>query len=250
MADMPKRVPILGVPIDAVSMKTALSMLRAFCRSETAHHVMTPNPEMLVRASMDQAFRAVLQRSALNLPDGVGILWAARFVGSSLPERVTGVDVLQALCSLPDPPPIFLLGAAKGIAERCAQMLREASPNLRIVGTYAGSPSPDEEAKICERIRASGAQVLFVAFGAPAQDLWIDRVLPSLPGIRVAMGVGGAFDFIAGIRSRAPAWMRRIGLEWLWRLVQEPSRLGRILTATVIFPLLVYRASRRGDLPA
>jgi N-acetylglucosaminyldiphosphoundecaprenol N-acetyl-beta-D-mannosaminyltransferase len=243
---MPSRISILGCPIDSVTHLEALDMVKGFLRQGGQHHVMTPNPEMLVEAQRNPAFLQILLRSALNIPDGTGVLWAAARQHTPLRERVTGVDFLRDLCLSSDLPPVFFLGAAPGIAKRAADILRVSNPSLAIAGTYAGSPAPYEEQAIIERINASGAAILFVAYGAPAQDIWIDRNLVHMPKIRVAMGVGGSFDFIAGTKRRAPVRMRSLGLEWVWRLLLEPQRIGRIFTAVVVFPWMVRRAGSRG----
>jgi N-acetylglucosaminyldiphosphoundecaprenol N-acetyl-beta-D-mannosaminyltransferase len=239
---VPTRVSILGVPIDAVTEDGAVACIQGFLTDGRQHHVMTPNPEMLVKATKDLYFLGVLQRTALNIPDGVGLLFAARMLGKRLPARVTGIDLLIRLVALSETSPVFLLGAAPGVAERAADALGKRCPSLRIAGTYAGSPALREEEEIIRRINASGAKALFVAFGAPVQDLWIDWNLKRMPGVAVAMGVGGSFDFLAGVQKRAPTILRSLGLEWAWRLFREPSRWRRIVTATVVFPLLVLRA--------
>lgn len=231
-------VSILGVRIDAVTLQEARNRILELSR-HGQHHVMTPNPEMLVAADRDPAFKALLNSSALNIPDGAGLLWAARCQKKFLPERVTGVDVLSALCAAPECPTVFLLGAGESVAEKAADALRKKNPSLTIAGTYSGSPHLEDESEILMRINASGAQILFVAYGAPAQDFWIEKNLKRMPSVRVAMGVGGAFDFLAGVRSRAPLFMQSLGIEWLWRLIQEPRRIKRIFTAVVVFPFLV-----------
>lgn len=235
---MKNRVSILGVPVDCVTLTEARDRVLALSASG-AHHVMTPNPEMLTEASRNPDFKALLQSSDFNIPDGAGLLWAARRKGQVLPERVTGVDLLSAVTADATCPPVFLLGAAEGVAEAAAEHLRKKNPSLHIAGTYAGSPHEDQEATIISKINASGASILFVAYGAPKQDLWIRKNLSKMPTVHVAMGVGGAFDFLAGKRKRAPQVFRSFGLEWLWRLIQEPSRIGRIFTAVVVFPYLV-----------
>lgn len=235
---------ILGVPIDSVTHAEAITRARAMARSDVPHHIMTPNPEMIVEAQKNRVFLALLQRSALNIPDGAGLLWAARHLGCVLPERVTGVDFLTSIAPESDLQPVFFLGAAEGVAAKAAERLQETSSGLVVAGTYAGTPSVGEEEDIIRRINASGARTLFVAYGAPAQDLWIDRVLPRLQSVRVAMGVGGAFDFLAGTKKRAPLFLQRSGLEWLWRLFQEPRRLPRILRAVIVFPFLVLTRPR------
>ena len=242
----PSRISILGVPVDAVTLPEAVKRIQDMARSEGQFHVMTPNPEMLVEAANNPKFLAVLQSSALNLPDGIGLLWAARQLNRPLPARVTGIDVLSALCASGSfLGPVYLLGAAEGVAERAAQVLRSRNPSLVIAGTHAGSPKEIDEVAIVARINASKTNVLFVAYGAPSQDLWIARNLKKMKGVKVAMGVGGSFDFLVGVQQRAPKWMRGIGLEWLWRVMIEPARIKRIYTAVFVFPWSVLRGDGR-----
>lgn len=237
-----RRIEILNVPVDAVTHSEALAQIKAFLREQKPHMVTTPNPEMIVEAQRNFPFLEALKDADLAIPDGSGLLWAAKYMGSHLPERVTGVDVMTALCAEGGIGSVFLLGAAPGIAERAAAVLQEKNPGLHIAGTYSGSPLTSEETQILERINASGANVLFVAFGAPKQELWIARMLPKFTTVRVAMGVGGAFDFIAGKQKRAPRWMQRLKIEWLYRLIKEPRRYQRIINAVVVFPRLVRRS--------
>jgi N-acetylglucosaminyldiphosphoundecaprenol N-acetyl-beta-D-mannosaminyltransferase len=242
------RVVLLGVPIDPVTRAGAVARIRAMLGGTGRCHVMTPNNEMLVEARRNGPFRALLNRTALNVPDSTGLLWAARWANRPLPERVPGVDTVQSLCAgLDGSVGVFFLGAAPGVAERAAAALRAANPLLRVAGAYAGSPRPDEAKDIVDRINASGASLLLVAYGAPAQDLWIDAHLAEMPSVKVAMGVGGTFDFLAGTKKRAPAWMRSLGLEWLYRFAKEPSRWRRMWNAVVVFPWLVL--TRGGPRP-
>lgn len=236
------RVTLLGIPIDPVTMDEAVLLLRAALSVTKQHHVMTPNSEMLVEAQGNPRFRAVLHRSSLNLPDSRGLLWAARRTGQRLPERVTGVDTVEKLCRLLDGNhPVFLLGGKEGVAEKAAAVLKSRNAQLNIVGTFAGSPRKDDAAMLINLINETKPHLLLVAYGAPAQDLWIADSLQELKTVRVAMGVGGTFDFLAGVHTRAPIWMQRAGLEWLWRLIQQPSRWRRIWRAVVVFPWAVVR---------
>lgn len=235
---MTARLQILGVPVDAVTLQEAVQRMQEMIGSGAQHHVLTPNPEMLVAARSNPAFLSVLQFSSLNVPDGYGLILASRFLGSPLPERVSGVDLLTEFCRKIDVP-VFFLGAAPGVAERAAAVLKKNNPMLITAGTHAGSPRVEEEDEIVCRINASGARVLFVAYGAPAQDLWIAKNLQRMRSVRLAMGVGGSFDFLAEVRKRAPYFLRACGFEWLWRLLKEPKRIGRIFKAVVIFPFLV-----------
>lgn len=242
------RVRLLGIPIDPVTAGEAVARLKAFLADGRQHHVMTPNSEMLVAASKDEPFRALLNRTDLNIPDSQGLLYAARWTGQSLPERVTGVDTVQSFCaSLSNDTPVFLLGAAPGVAEAAAEALKKKNPGLNVAGTFAGSPKDEDASDILQRITLSGAQVLFVAYGAPRQDMWIDKHLKELPSVKVAMGIGGTFDFLAGVQKRAPSLFRKLGLEWLWRVVREPKRIGRIVTAVVVFPMLVVQRGKGNE---
>ncbi|KKT75830.1 MAG: Glycosyl transferase, WecB/TagA/CpsF family [Candidatus Peregrinibacteria bacterium GW2011_GWA2_44_7] len=249
-----RRVSILGVEVDGVTLDEAEGLVKGFLQSNEQHYVVTPNPEIVLHAQKSKAYREILNRASLKIPDGVGLLWASRWLQSPrkgqisrlvhffrgvggllsllirphtfrapLPERVTGVDLMERLThhSYQMGAKIFLLGAAPGVAEQ----VREKWRFDQIVGTYAGAPAVKEEEEIVKRVNDSEANILFVAYGAPKQEEWMNRNLKKMPGIKVAMGVGGAFDFVAGVRQRAPQWMNRMGLEWLWRVGQEPSRL-------------------------
>jgi N-acetylglucosaminyldiphosphoundecaprenol N-acetyl-beta-D-mannosaminyltransferase len=239
-----ERVLILGVPVDPVTMPEALARLRAMAVGAAQCHVMTPNNEMLVEARRNEPFRSLLNRTVLNLPDSTGLLWAAKWTGQSLPSRVTGVDTVRELCaSLDESVGVFFLGAAPGVAEAAAAALKVINSRLKVAGTYAGSPRPDDAKAIVDRVNASDASLLLVAYGSPAQDRWIDEHLKEMPAVKVAMGIGGTFDFLAGTKKRAPAWMRGAGLEWLYRFAQEPSRWKRMWNAVVVFPWLVISSS-------
>lgn len=241
---MAPRVHLLCIPVDALTMQEALTVIHGFLGDSRGHHIMTPNNEMLVESTKNLAFRTILQGSALNLPDSQGILFAARWTGQKLPERVTGVDTVQVLCQILDERhPVFLLGAGEGIAEKASAVLQSRNPRLKVVGTFSGNPRPEYSQDIINAINASQPHLLLVAFGSPAQDLWINEHLSQMPSVRVAMGVGGTFDFIAGVRKRAPSFMRSLGLEWLWRFVQEPSRWRRMWRAVVVFPWLIIRGA-------
>lgn len=239
------RVRLLGVPVDALTANDAVGHVQSLLQSEQQSHVMTPNSEMLVEAVSNESFRSLLNRTALNVPDSVGLVKMAKRTGQSLPERVAGVDLVVDLCrSLSAEHSVFLLGGSPGIAERAADVLQKHNSQLTIAGTYAGSPDAQDASRIIQQINASGTHLLLVAYGAPQQDLWIDQHLSSMPNVHVAMGVGGTFDFLAGKAIRAPLLFRRLGLEWLWRLIQQPSRIKRIWNAVVVFPLLVKKHGR------
>lgn len=236
-----KRVPILGVPFDSITIDEALAATMEKLRG---HHgkffIATPNPEMLLATRKNESFLHLLNQTDLNIPDGFGIMLAAYLSGKKLKQRITGTDFMQTICHYaPRGTKIFLLGAGPGVAEKTKEVLEKRYPQIQISGTYAGSPAPEDAKKIIERINTSQAHILFVAFGAPKQEMWLAQNLTHLQSIKVAMGVGGAFDFIAGVIKRAPTWMRKAGLEWLYRLFKQPQRIGRIFNATIKFPVVL-----------
>ena len=238
------RLKLLGVPVDAITYSAWMDRIGAWISAgDGARHVCTVNPEFIMIAQGDPIFFNILNRADICVPDGIGLLWASRQVGAPLPERVTGSDgvPLIARIAAQNGWKLYLLGAAEGVAERAAQNLRKQHPKLQISGVYGGSPDEAEEDEIVARISASDADILLVAYGAPQQDLWIARNLPRLE-VAMAMGVGGALDFIAGAVPRAPHWMRNRGLEWLYRLLRQPWRLRRMLR----LPRFAFAVLRQG----
>src|SRR5207302_248944 len=194
--------------------------------------VATVNPEFIMEARHNRAFRDLLNHADLATPDGVGIIVAARLLGTPVKGRATGVAIVDRLAGLSarEGYSLFLLGAAPGIADEAAQELARRHPGVRIAGTYAGSPAAHDWPGISERLNAAQPDVLLVAYGAPRQDLWIREHRDALPGsVKVAMGVGGVFDYLSGSVPLAPAMWRRLGLEWLYRLIRQPWRWRRIL---------------------
>jgi len=214
-------------------------------RSPPTRQVCTVNPEFVMQAHRDPAFAAVLGRADLCAPDGVGILWAGRLLGQPFAERVTGSDGIYRICARAAAQGwrVFLLGAGPGVAEQTAARLCARYPGLAVVGTYGGSPAAEAWPEIDRRLAAARPDVLFVAFGHPRQDFWIDQHRHELPAA-VALGVGGAFDFVAGVARRAPRWMQRLGLEWLHRLVNEPWRWRRMRVLPVFAARVVAQWAR------
>jgi N-acetylglucosaminyldiphosphoundecaprenol N-acetyl-beta-D-mannosaminyltransferase len=232
---------VLGVRVDCVDMHGALAQIEAFVDGGGRHQVATVNPEFVMLAGHDREFARVLEAADLCLADGSGVVWAARRQGCALSEPVPGTDLippLAALCARRQFR-LFLLGAGAGVAEDLAQRLRAQNPGLH-VASYSGSPEPSADAETAGRIIAERAQVLLVAYGAPKQELWIDRVGARLDGVAVAIGVGGAFDYLTGRVPRAPTWMRRAGMEWLFRLARQPWRIRRM----VVLPGYALRVLR------
>ncbi|MGZ6352044.1 MAG: WecB/TagA/CpsF family glycosyltransferase [Ktedonobacterales bacterium] len=254
-----ERVMVLGLPVEVVDMGGAVERIVCWVEAgrreveqgqplasgdggRTTCQVVTLNPEMVMAARHDAELREAILRADLVVADGAGVVWAARLGGAALRGRVTGVDLLDACAQVAAERGyrLFLLGAAEGVARQAAERLEARYPGLRVTGTFAGSPAAAEQGDICARIREAGADIVFVAYGAPAQELWIARTRGDL-GAAVAIGVGGAFDFVAGRVPRAPSWMRHLGLEWLYRLWREPWRWRRML-ALPRFAVAVLRA--------
>lgn len=236
---IPPALRILGIPIHDVTLAEAVEWAARWVAEGGPHQIATVNPEFVMTARRLPAFRAVLERADICLPDGVGITLAARYLGRPLRERVAGVDLVEALAeqAAREGWRLFLLGAAPGVAEKAAANLTARFPGLTVCGTYAGSPAPEEEADIVRRVREARSHILFVAYGAPAQDLWVARNLAHT-GAAVGIGVGGALDYLAGVVPRAPRWMRRAGLEWFYRLLRQPWRWRR-QRVLPLFALLV-----------
>jgi N-acetylglucosaminyldiphosphoundecaprenol N-acetyl-beta-D-mannosaminyltransferase len=238
----PEQVHILGIPIDNVTEDEALARIATLLEQGGAHQVVTANPEFVMEAQHNAAFRRVLLQADLATPDGFGLLLAARWLGTPLRGRATGVALVQRIAALAAERGyrLFLLGAAPGVAEQAAEVLRARYPGLQIAGCFAGSPQPRHEPFLRQIIAAAHPDVLLVAYGHPAQDLWIARNQPHLH-IPLAMGVGGVFDYLTGRVPLAPRWIRQMGLEWLYRLLCQPRRWRRILVAVPLFSWAVIR---------
>jgi N-acetylglucosaminyldiphosphoundecaprenol N-acetyl-beta-D-mannosaminyltransferase len=196
-----------------------------------------------MRAQRDPEFARVLGSADLCLPDGAGVVWAARRQGCSMRGPVAGTDMLPLLAAMCARRsfPLFLLGAAPGVADELALKLRKENPGLQ-VAAHSGGPGPSEDAATLKLIHEHNTQVLLVAFGHPKQELWIDRMKNRL-GVAVAVGMGGAFDYLTGRVPRAPAWMRSAGLEWSYRLVKQPWRARRMAVLPV-YAIKVFFAHR------
>ncbi|HLF26209.1 MAG TPA: WecB/TagA/CpsF family glycosyltransferase [Anaerolineae bacterium] len=231
-------INILGIRVDDVTLVEVLDFTAACIAARAPHQFATVNVEFIMAAQADGAFRQVLRETALNVPDSAGVIWAARRLGHPLRERVAGSDLVEQIAQRAGSAGwrIYLLGAAEGIAHQASEVWKSRYPGLHIAGAFSGSPRADEENSIVERIQAAAPDIVFVAYGAPAQDKWIARNLPHLK-VPVCMGVGGAFDFVAGVAQRAPRWMQRLGLEWLHRLLRQPWRWRRML----VLPRFAWR---------
>lgn len=256
-------INLLGINITNQSLSNILeSVTKGLALKGDKFYIVTPNPEILVYASGHPMFKKIMNEAKLALPDGVGLIWASKILGKPLQYRITGVDFMESLCEkvAEEPVTVGFLGGRKGVADETAKCLLKKYPGLQI--SYVGeeweegkikdpwSEGQDRKrSKIKEtnemakdqRLKTNGhIDILFVAYGFPKQEEWIAENLEQLP-FTAAMGVGGAFDYISGRVSRAPAWVRRLGFEWLWRLVRQPWRIKRQLKL-VEFMWLVFKA--------
>lgn len=281
---MKKTINILSVKISTLNFQDTLLKISEFLSSKKLHYIVTPNPEILILANKNSKLKRIINNSNLNCPDGAGLLWAAKYLqlplsklnffkqieafwqmvysliifavypkyANIISERVTGTDLvpeIAKICSKMNKY-IFFLGAAPGVAQETANRLKLLYPNLKIAGTSANDYLEMYDDINCRMINKSKTDCLMIAYGAPNDQLWLNRNKDKLKHVKLIIGVGGAFDFIAGSVSlhggqkaiRAPHWIRKIHLEWLHRLIYQPNRISRIFKATIIFPLMVFRS--------
>ncbi len=241
---------IFGVNVDNLSMAQALTRAARFLDSKAQFYIVTPNPEIVLFARKNPRYRAVLNKASLSIPDGTGLIWASRrlYGRNGLKERVTGIDFMQSFlrqmfyesCLNNRTYRVLLLGGRNNSAHSAALILQKKFPNLKF---YALSNEKCRYFKfiINELIQPD---CIFVALGAPKQEFWIAKNLARFPSVKLAMGIGGAFDMISGKTPRAPNILKASGAEWLWRLMIQPWRFRRIFNAAFIFPLLVMKSDR------
>ena len=224
------RVAVLNVMIDVVTMKEAVNAVKGFILQKKTHLVVTPNAEMIMMANQDKQLADIINHADLVVPDGAGVVWAARYQGDSMPERVAGFDLVQNLLveATKEKYTIYMLGGAPGIAEQAKQIAQERYPGVKIVGTRNGFFTKKEEPDIISNIRACQPDILLVALGVPRQEKWLNEYKEQI-NVPVSIGVGGTFDVMAGVVRRAPIWMQHANLEWLFRLLSEPKRAIRML---------------------
>lgn len=240
-------IELLGARVDCVNQFEALGRIGYFMDMPGVSQIVTLNPEYVMLAQNDPELLRIINECEMSVPDGMGIVWAAKLLGIPLQGRVTGTEMLPEICRLSARKglSVFFLGGRPGVAGVAARELKSRFPGLIIAGVSDNDPHPRLDEQTVNEINSSGAQVLAVAYGCPKQDFWIDRNRPALSTVRLAIGVGGAFDFISGEIPRAPQKIRGIGLEWLYRLCRQPSRLGR-MTALPRFGVKVLWERQRG----
>ncbi len=243
----PSKVSILGVQVHRVTMADALALIEEFISSREKSQVCVPNVYTTVLMQKDEEFKRIHNHCSLAIPDGLPLVWVSRLIGQPIPERVAGPDLFEKFSEIAAQKGYrcFFLGASPDTLEKMSEKLRARFPGLNIVGTY--SPplmdefSEEENQKIIGMVNEAKPEVLWVGLSAPKQEKWIGKNL-NLLDVHVTIGVGAAFDFVAGKVRRAPRWMQKIGLEWLFRLCQEPRRLWkRYFIGNAIFIWLIIK---------
>lgn len=224
---------ILGVKIDNLDIEEVLERVDGFLNDGRQHYCVTLNPEFLVKAQKDSQFKDIINQADLSVPDGIGLILASWILGQPIKKRVVGVNLMERICqrAVQANWPVLLVGAEQGVAEKVAANLRKkySGLNVEILGAV-----PQQG--------AAPKSILFVALGAPKQEKWIVKNLKQMPSVKLALGVGGAFDFISGRARRAPKLVQKVGLEWFWRFSHQPRRVKRIYDAVIKFPLLVIKS--------
>jgi N-acetylglucosaminyldiphosphoundecaprenol N-acetyl-beta-D-mannosaminyltransferase len=226
------RVSLCGVEIDRISLTESVDCIDSAISRKQNVFVVTPNIDHLVKLQKDFEFQEIYRRAFLSVADGVPLVWASRFLGIPLKGRVNGTDLMVSLCALSAEKghKVFFLGGRPGAAKKAKVKLESQFPKIKIVGCYAPplgfEKKAKENLKIHQMIKKAGPDILFVGFGAPKQEKWIYNSYKEL-NVPVSIGIGVSFELIGGMLLRAPVWMQKSGLEWLWRLISEPRRLWK-----------------------
>lgn len=242
------KINVLGVHFDNVTPDEAVERGAALMAQPGFHYVVTPNPEFVLAAEKDEEFRTVLNGADLVIPDGIGVIYAAKLLGTPLKSRVPGIDFSAGMLAHMDRVGgrVFLLGAKPGVAEQAAANIAKDYPNLTICGTHDGYFKEDEP--VVQAIREAAPDLLFVCLGAPRQEKFMAAYGPQT-GAKLAMGLGGSLDVYAGAVERAPEAWQKVNMEWAYRLVKEPKRIGRMakLPLILVKAVKVRLTGRKGE---
>ena len=231
------KINVLGVRFDNVTPEEAVARGAELMGQPGFHYVVTPNPEFVLAAEKDAQFRSVLNGADLVIPDGIGVVYSAKLLGTPLKSRVPGIEFSAGMLAHMDKVGgrVFLLGAKPGVAELAAANIAKDYPNLTICGTHDGYFKEDEP--VVQAVKAAQADLLFVCLGAPRQEKFMAKYGPDM-GVKLAMGLGGSLDVYAGVVERAPQSWQKLNLEWAYRLMKEPKRIGRMAK----LPLILIKA--------
>ncbi len=237
---MHKTIDFAGIKVDNITLKEALTKVEEFMSSNRPHFIATPNPEIIVTAQEDEELKNIINNADLRIPDGISMLVVSRILQTPLKERVSGIELMLKLvefCSVTHKK-IFLLGSKPGVAEEAAANLVKIFPGVQIVGSRDGYFKNDME--IVNQIKAAKPDILFIGLGAGRQEKWLIRHLKTL-NIPVSMVIGGSLDIISGRKKRAPKWIQKLYIEWLYRLITEPNRWKRQLALPKFLGLTLFR---------
>jgi len=238
---------VLGCPISKLNLDQVIDEAEGFIKSKKPHYIAVVNVAKIVKMRSDRRLTASVKSAHLIGADGVPLVWASRLLGNPLPGRVNGTDLMYRLLEKADEKGyrVFFFGAKEKILQAVLTRVRAEYPGVRVAGWQNGYFKPEDEWNIARKIRASRADVLFIAFGTPKKEIWVGRYLQAM-GVPVVHGVGGSFDVFAGLIPRAPVWMQKAGLEWLFRLLQEPRRMWKryLVTNSLFLGLLVKEVFR------
>ncbi len=225
-----QKADILGVKVASLTMEQAVKTAEEFIQSKSPRLIATANAEMIMRATQDEELKEILNTADLVVPDGAGTVWASNYLGVKMPERVAGFDLVHALFA--DAPAkkyrIFFFGSAPGVAQKAKAKAEADFPGIQIVGVRNGFFTADDEAEIIAQIKAAKPDLLLAALGVPKQEKWLKQHMNEI-GCPLNIGVGGTFDVMAGVMKRAPLWMQKAKLEWLFRGMLQPKRIGRLM---------------------
>ncbi|MDO8487055.1 MAG: WecB/TagA/CpsF family glycosyltransferase [Candidatus Curtissbacteria bacterium] len=238
------KIEVLGVKVGDIDEKTAISRILTLAKDTKGHHyVVTVNAEFVMLARRNPDFARIVESADLALADGAGVVLAKLILGGKAHSRVTGVDMVDKLCaeSAKRAIRVGFLGGFHAVASEVSKRQKAKFPGLKVVYIASGSPIIGYDLRLRKAISASGrVDILFVAFGMGGQEFWISRNIKHL-NVGVAIGVGGAFDYISSVKMRAPRFVQRVGLEWLWRLVLEPARIWRMRVLPVFAELVIWQ---------
>ena len=223
-----RRIEVLGVPIDCITLDQTMGTIETMIHSGRPHLIVTADSSGIVQAQSDRELMDLYRRSDLNTPDSTGVVWAMNRQGANQNERVSGVEIADRICRMSAEKnwSIFLLGSSPGVADEAAANLRKKYPGVKIVGTRHGFFKPEEDMRVAEEVAKLNPDILLVAMGIPRQEKFILRTMPVIKA-RVAIGVGGTLDVFSGRAKRAPKLIQKISMEWLWRLILNPSKIAK-----------------------
>lgn len=240
---------VLGCPITKIQLDDFVALCESFIQSGTPHYVAVVNAAKIVKMRSNQELDLSVRSADLVGADGVPVVWASRLLGDPLPGRVNGTDLMYELLAKSDIQGyrVFFFGATADVLDEVLERAKSSFPGLSVGGYRHGYFSSDDEGEIVAQIRESRSDILFIAFGTPKKEIWVGKYLDAM-GVPLVHGVGGSFDVFAGLVPRAPLWMQRAGLEWLFRLVQEPRRMWKryLVTNSVFLGLLAREVFYRG----